>query len=68
MIVYIPIVNAGYLAGDTPMVYQQSGQKPFLTEEECAQWIKDNEENFTLAEMCGCVCPYDIEEDDSIVN
>lgn len=61
---YIPIVNAGYLAGDTPMVWQMEKHEPFLNIEDCEQWISDNAENFTLAEQCGCVCPYEFETED----
>lgn len=57
---YVPTVNCGLLAGMTPEVYDG---EIFKTEEECEEWISENEYYFSNDELAGGVYPFEIEEE-----
>lgn len=59
---WIPMINCGYHSGDTPMAFQLSNIDHFDTEEECENWINDNQDEFAPTETSGGVFPYEIEE------
>lgn len=59
---WIPMINCGYHAGNSPMAFQLSGIDYFDTEEECEKWIEDNADDFTMNEAAGCVYPEQYEE------
>lgn len=59
---FIPMINCGYHSGSSPMAWELN-PIPFNTEEECNQWIEDNEDNFTLNEIGGGIYAYKIEDD-----
>lgn len=58
--IWQPIVNCGFCAGDLPTCFMASFVG-FETEEECEKWIEKNQDNFTMIELGGCVCPCEFE-------
>lgn len=54
---FVPMVNCGYCAGQTPMCWQLN-PKFFDSEEECDSWITEHEDDFSPNEFGGCVYPY----------
>ena len=59
---WIPTINCGLLAGETPMAFEASDIDYFDSEEECEEWIIDNAGNFTIDELAGCIYPQEYEE------
>lgn len=59
---WIPMINCGYHAGDTPMAFQLSNIDHFDTEEECENWINENQDEFAPSEGPGGIFAYEIEE------
>ena len=59
---WIPTINCGLFAGETPMAFDASDIDYFDSEEECEEWIEDNAGNFTSDEIAGCIYPQEYEE------
>ena len=59
---WIPMINCGLFAGETPMVFDASNIDYFDSEEECEGWIEDYAGYFTSEEVAGCIYPQEIEE------
>lgn len=59
---WIPTINCGLFAGETPMAFEASDIDYFDSEEECEEWIEDNVGNFTYDEIAGCIYPQEYEE------
>lgn len=72
MKVWIPIINCGLFAGETPIIfdstftYQQKTESSYIgfrTEQECDKWIEEHKKSFTSDEIGGCVYSQEIEDD-----
>lgn len=59
---WIPIINCGLKAGECPRAFEEEDIVGFETEEECENWIEENEEYFTPTEFGGCIYAYNTEE------
>ena len=61
-ILWFPIINCGYLAGDYPAFFNEDRAGiGFKTEKECDEWIENHKEDFTCREFSGAIVPMDIE-------
>lgn len=58
---WIPTINCGLFAGETPMAFQLSNIDHFDTEEECENWINENQDEFAPSEGSGGIFAWEIE-------